>query len=214
LRVSFLCSDADHPVNRYLKGWIAQSRNLHDISLVRKSGELVGGDFLFLVSCAEIISAEIRSRYRFVLVLHASPLPRGRGWSPHIWAIINGAEALTVSLLEAEDGVDSGRIWRQVTFPVPRHALWDEINAVLFQHEIELIAFALENWCSVVPREQERNAETNYYPRRKPEDSELDPQQSIASQFDLIRVCDPDRYPAFFRLRGENYRLRIEKFDG
>jgi methionyl-tRNA formyltransferase len=55
-----------------------------------------------------------RAKYDSSLVLHASDLPAGRGWSPHIWAITNGAESVTLSLLEAEDQVDSGRIWKKM----------------------------------------------------------------------------------------------------
>jgi methionyl-tRNA formyltransferase len=49
------------------------------------------------------------------------------------------------------------------------------------------------------------------YPRRTPNDSRVNPEQSIRSQFDLIRVCDPDRYPAFFELYGHKYIIRVEK---
>ena len=35
--------------------------------------------------------------------------------------------------------------------------------------------------------------------------------RSIAEQFDLLRVADPQRFPAFFDLRGHRYLVRIEK---
>lgn len=56
---------------------------------------------------------------------------------PHIWAITNGAESVTLSLLEAEDKVDSGRIWKKMILAIPRHALWHEINESLFNAEID-----------------------------------------------------------------------------
>ena len=40
------------------------------------------GDILFLISCSERIGDAYRQKYRHVLVLHASDLPKGRGWSP------------------------------------------------------------------------------------------------------------------------------------
>ena len=72
---------------------------------------LAGGEILFLVSCNEIIGKDVRDRYMATLVIHASDLPKGRGWSPHIWQIIEGKKEIMVSLLEAEDAVDSGAIW-------------------------------------------------------------------------------------------------------
>lgn len=213
MRISLLCSDEQHPVNEYLKRWISTQQGVHQVELARRKGELSGGDILFLISCSEIVNATDRSAYRATLVLHASDLPRGRGWSPHIWQLIEGGDEITVSLLEAEDKVDSGRIWRRLKFPVPKHALWDEINARLFDAEIELIDFAVKEFERVCPIEQDTALAPSYYPRRSPSDSRIDPSKSIASQFDRIRVCDPNRFPAFFELHGKKYKLILEKLD-
>ena len=213
MNISILCSDERHPVNPFLQRWIDQNRDIHQISLVRKKNELLGGEILFLVSCAEIISAADRAVYRASLVLHASNLPVGRGWSPHIWQIIGGAQEITLSLLEAEDKVDSGRIWHQAIFRVPKHALLDEINEQLFNAEIELINLAINDFYTVIPKPQDITMVPTYHPRRTPDASKLDPERSIASQFDLIRVCDPMRFPAFFELHGNKYKLTLEKIN-
>lgn len=213
MRISLLCSDPQHPVNEYLQRWIAAQHGNHQIELVRKKSELSGGDLLFLISCSEIVSAEDRSAYGVALVLHASDLPRGRGWSPHIWQLIEGTDEITLSLLEAADKVDSGRVWKKLRFPVPKHALWDEINSRLFEAEIQLIDYAVREFGSIRPTAQDSSIEPTYYPRRSPADSRIDPSQSITSQFDRIRVCDPNRFPAFFELHGKRYKLILEKLD-
>lgn len=213
MQISLLCSDEQHPVNEYLQGWIAAQQGVHHVALARKKSELLGGDILFLISCSEIVGAADRSAYRATLVLHASDLPLGRGWSPHIWQLIDGADEITLSLLEAEDKVDSGRIWKKLKFPVPKHALWNEINGRLFEAEIELIDFAVREFERIYPVAQDVAIEPTYYPRRTPADSRIDPSQSVASQFDRIRVCDPNRFPAFFELRGKKYKLILEKIN-
>lgn len=192
---------------------MTEQHGVHRVELVRKKSELTGGDILFLISCAEIVGAADRSAYRATLVLHASDLPRGRGWSPHIWELIEGAEEITLSLLEAEDKVDSGRIWKKIKIPVPKHALWDEINARLFDAEIELIDFAVSEFEQIRPTAQNCSIEASYFPLRRPNDSRIDPSKSITSQFDRIRVCDPNRFPAFFELHGKKYKLILEKID-
>lgn len=213
MKITLLCSDPSHPVNAHLLRWIERNRGDHNINLVRTKKDLGGGDVLFMVSCSEIISSLDRAAYRASLVLHASDLPYGRGWSPHIWQIINGAEKITLSLLEAEDAVDSGRIWNQITLPIPKHALWDEINERLFAAEIALIDLAVKEFDTVISVEQNQSIEPTYYPRRKPEDSKIDPELSIAAQFDLIRVSDPNRFPAYFDLHGHKYKLILEKIN-
>ena len=109
--------------------------------------------------------------------------------------------------------VDSGRIWKKLRFTVPKHALWDEINTRLFEAEIELIECAVSEFERNFPTAQDASIEANYYPQRTPADSQIDPSQSIASQFDRIRVCDPNRFPAFFELHGKRYKLILEKID-
>ena len=213
MKVSILCSNPTHPVNTYLYAWVHRQSHDHDIELVRKKSELTGGDILVLVSCSEIISAKDRTPYAVCLVLHASDLPRGRGWSPHIWELAAGASHITLSLLEAEDKVDSGRIWQKVQIPVPSTALWDEINHLLFTAEMRLLDFALESYGRIQPQEQPKDVEPTYYRLRTPKDSLIDPQKSLADQFDLIRVCDPYRFPAFFEYRGQRFAFKLEKLN-
>ncbi len=213
MKVSIICSNPFHPVNPYLSAWVKRHGQDHDIEVVRKKNDLTGGDILFLVSCSEIISSNDQALYGVCLVLHASDLPRGRGWSPHIWELVAGASHITLSLLEAKDKVDSGRVWQKVHIPISPTALWDEINHQLFTAEIQLMDFALASYGQIQPNEQFTDVVPTYFRQRTPQDSRIDPYQSIASQFDLIRVCDPHRFPAFFEYRGQRFALKLEKFD-
>jgi methionyl-tRNA formyltransferase len=213
MKIDILCSDVNHPVYEYIKDWIANGGNKHNINLVNSKFQLSGGDILFLVSCTEKISIDSRFMYRKCLVLHASDLPRGRGWSPHIWEILSGAEEITLAMIQAEEKIDSGDIWQKIIIPVPRHFLWDEISEIVILAEIKLIEFAICNLEKVVPYAQPIDIDPTYYPRRSTADSEISPCLSIEEQFDKIRVCDPNRYPAFFDLHGFRYKLTVEKIN-
>ncbi|XDZ63100.1 formyltransferase family protein [Alphaproteobacteria bacterium LSUCC0396] len=213
MKITVLCSDALHPVNAYLNAWVQEVNGSHNITIARSPAELTSGDFLFLLSCSEVIKAEHKESYCHTLVLHASDLPKGRGWSPHIWDIIQGREVITLSLLEAEDKVDSGRIWLKRKIPVDKTAIWFEVNHVLFEAEIKLINEALINYDKIKPYQQGFDIEPTYYRKRTPDDSRVDPHSSISDQFDLIRMCDPDRYPAWFEMHGQRYKLVLEKLD-
>jgi methionyl-tRNA formyltransferase len=163
-----------------------------------------------LISCHELIREDVRSRYSATLVIHASDLPQGRGWSPHIWQILEKSKLIKVTLLEAADAVDSGAIWAQADLQLDGHETFDEINSKLFAAELSLMDFAVLNLGVVVPRPQDARTPTSY-PRRAPADSRIDPQRSIAEQFDLLRVADPVRFPAFFELHGHRYLIHITK---
>ena len=211
MKITLLCSDPQHPVNAYIQRWADAQAGLHVVDIVQKKSQLGGGEILFLISCSEIINANDMAQYKYCLVLHASDLPKGRGWSPHIWTLVQGAENITLSMLEAEDKVDSGRIWRKAHISVPKHALWDEINHLLFTAEVDMIDYAVQNYALVTPQAQIRADEATYYRKRTPQDSQIDPHKSISEQFDLIRVCDPNRFPAYFEHMGQRYILKLVK---
>ena len=209
--VHIVCTDPQHGVNAWLERWMAQHHHTADIRLLRDAREATGADFLFLVSCHQIVGRDILDRYRHTLVLHASALPAGRGMSPHVWQILEGKPGFTVTLLEAAEALDAGRIWHQIDVPVPANAVCEEINALLFDAEMALMDWALANADSVPPREQ--SGAPSYYRKRNPDDSRIDPERPLAEVFDLLRVADPERYPAFFEYRGRSYRLRLEPME-
>jgi len=210
MRIDVCCTDAAHPVLAHLQRWAAGLGADHDARVIMSTRDAGGGDILFLVSVAEVVPREVRARYRTALVLHASALPEGRGWSPLVWQILEGAREITVCALSAEDRVDTGAIWAQHTFAVAPHELAAEIHAKLFAAELALMSEVVAQFATLAPRPQ-AGAGATYYRRRKPEDSRIDPHRPIAEQFDLLRICDPDRYPAFFELHGHRYRIRLDK---
>lgn len=211
MKITILCSDAQHPVNTYLQSWINEHSERHQIDLVRTKSELSKGDLLYLISCSEIVTEADRQPYLKALVIHASDLPRGRGWSPHIWQLLDGAKTLTLTLLEAANKVDSGDIWKKIEISVGEDALSDEINHLVFEAELQLMDFAVQNFATIAPQPQSAAIEPTYYPKRSPFDSKIDPQKTIEDQFNLMRICDPNRFPAYFELHGHKYFIRLEK---
>ncbi len=212
MKISILISDGEHPVVPALRDWSEQQRRSgHSVDMVFSSKDLGGGDVLFLVSCNEIVGPDTRAGYGATLVLHASNLPEGRGWSPYIWAVLGGADRVHVCLLEAAEPVDTGDIWLRGSFPLEGHELLAEIHDRLFAVELELMSQAIDTWDEIRPEPQHR-IEPATLPRRSPADSALDPALSLAAQFDKIRVADPERFPSFFDYRGHRYKVTIEKW--
>ncbi len=211
--ITLIISDARHPVNSWVEAWVSERPEGQVAEIVRTSDHAKGGDICFLISYTEILPVEFMHRYTHVLVIHASDLPKGRGWSPHIWAIIQGQEELTVTLLEASEKVDRGDIWYKSTYQIPKYFLYSDIIKVVNQAHIDLIDYAVEHHATVDPLPQDIHILATYLPKRTPVDSEISASESIASQFDLLRVCDKDRFPAFFYLHGKKFKIIIESID-
>ena len=146
MKIEILNTDPNHPINPHLKRLQSSLELNHSISIIRSPEQATKGDLLFLVSCSEIVDRDVTGNFKHAMVLHASDLPKGRGWSPHIWELLNGADKIMVSMLDAAAAVDRGDIYKKITVDIPKSALWDEINALLFDAEIQLIEFAIENF--------------------------------------------------------------------
>lgn len=211
MRITILCSSKEHPIYPYLEKWNQTHSSTREISLINEIQEITYGDILFLISVKEIVKSEIRKKFTHSLVIHASDLPEGRGWSPVVWQVLQGSKKITVTLFEAIDKVDSGEIWKKQTFELEGNELYDEINEKLFETEFSLMDFALENTNKITPSKQPDYKGT-YFEKRKPEDSELDVNKTIAEQFDLMRIADVNRYPNFFKYRNHRYKLTLRKF--
>lgn len=211
MNITILCSDPTHKIYPYLQKWKDVNSINHVVNLVNSSKDVSSGDILFLVSCTEIIHSDIRNNFHKTLVIHESDLPKGRGWSPLVWQILEGSNVIPITLLEAEDKVDCGDIWTKSFVQLEGHETFSEINTKIFPEKLKLMDFAIQNFSSITPISQSKE-NTTYYQKRIPSDSKLSVTKSIGEQFDLLRIADDVRYPCYFEFRGHKYTLSIKKY--
>ncbi len=208
--ITILCTDKTHKVIPYLKKWQSVNSQTHNISLVNSSLDVKNGDILFLISCLEIIQKDVRSKFKHTLVIHESDLPHGKGWSPIQWEILNGANSIIITLLDAEDNVDSGDIWEKRTVNFEGHELSDEINKKIFPIKLDLMDFAIKSM-NTIKKISQQNIVEPHFSKRTPKDSEIDVNKSIREQFNLLRIADNKRYPCYFNYKGFRYQVFLSK---
>lgn len=181
----------------------------HEATLVHAIADAPDADVAVYLSCERIIPARERERFGHNLVVHASDLPRGRGWSPLSWSILEGADRVVLTLFEAADAVDSGPIYLQQELRFEGHELIDELRAAIGRGSQELVLAFADAWPEVPSHPQ--SGEPTFFPRRRPADSQLDPDRTLRESFSLLRIVDNERYPAYFEHAGHVYELRITK---
>jgi methionyl-tRNA formyltransferase len=181
-------------------------------TFVRDAAEVQGGGIAFYLSCMKLTSREILERNHQNIVVHASALPAGRGFSPIVWQVLEGENLIPISMILAADEADSGDILMRDELALDGTELNDEIRKALGEKIVQMCLAFLD--ASEPPAGTPQEGEPSWYLRRRPEDSRLNPERTIAEQFDLLRVVDNDRYPAFFDYRGQRYVLRISREEG
>ena len=147
-------------------------------------------------------------------VLHATDLPKGRGWAPINWALIRGDDRIHITSFKIDEGCDTGLYHKKSSCPIEPmdtfESAYKKVEEEFAKHVASIIT-ELSETGSITLHEQVGEPTSN--PRRRPEDSELDPHKTIAEQWNLLRATDNNEYPAFFKLNGKKVILTYEVED-
>lgn len=181
----------------------------YQATLVHSVAEAPDAEIAVYLSCLRLVHASERARFKHNLVVHASALPHGRGWSPLSWEVIGNATEVTVTLFEAVDAADAGPVYLRKVIPLQGHELIDDLRALLDRATDDLVMEFVHSWPNIQATAQ--TGEPSSFPPRRPADSELDPDKTLRESFNLLRVVDNERYPAFFTHAGHVYELRITR---
>ena len=181
----------------------------HSAALAHRAADILEGDLCFLLSCVRIVGPNLRARNRLNLVVHASALPLGKGFSPLAYQIAAGVDHIPLTMIEAVDAVDAGPVYMRSTCAFEGHELLPELREAVAAEIGRMVLAYVDTPNAYAPIPQ--IGESSWYPRRGRGDDELDPTRPLAEQFDRLRVVDNDQYPAWFNYLGHDYEIKITK---
>lgn len=167
-------------------------------------------DIVFILSYHKIIPIEQLKANQHNIVIHASALPKGKGWAPMFWQVLEGKSEIPFTMFEAGDGVDDGDIYMQDTLLLTGY----ELNEQLREKQASFIAqmcLKFVNNYENYKTAYKQSGEESFYSKRTVQDSELDANKTIKEQFNLLRIVSNDDYPAFFNIDGHKYIIKIEE---
>lgn len=127
------------------------------------------------------------------------------------WQILFGTRRIPLTLIEAENEVDSGDIYLQSSIETEGHELIDELHELIGKEISAMCIGFVQRYPEITREARSQIGEPTYFARRIPADSKINIRESIESQMNLLRVVDNEKYPAFFEYMGHKYLLRIEK---
>ncbi|MEM2111600.1 MAG: formyltransferase family protein [Candidatus Bathyarchaeia archaeon] len=164
-------------------------------------------DVCFILSYFKIIPREFLDYHFHNIVIHESDLPEGKGWSPLFWQILENKNKIPVTLFEATEELDAGPYYIKDFIQLNGYELHDDIRKKQADKTIELCTRFLKEYVKLRPIIQ--TGQSTYYPRRTPDDSRLDIDKTIREQFNILRICSNDDFPAFFYMSEKKYILKI-----
>ena len=164
-------------------------------------------DIVFVLGFTRILEGKILSENKQLLLVHESDLPKGKGFAPLQWQILQGLNNITMSLLMIDDKVDSGDIVEQIQLVLNGYELYDDIRRKQAMKTYELINIFLEKFPNFTLSKQK--GKSSFYKKRTSKDSELNINKTIKEQFQLLRICNNDLWPAFFEINGKKFIIKI-----
>ncbi len=166
-------------------------------------------DVLFIISYTKILPVNLFKKVKLPLVIHESNLPKGRGCSPVLWEVLNKKKIFYVSIIEAKKKVDSGKIILKRKFTIKSEDLYDDIRKKQTQSNVSIV----KDFLNIYPKITFKNqiGKPTYFRKRKIQDSELNINKSIKSQFNLMRINNNKEWPSFFYINGKKFVIKILK---
>lgn len=207
LNVTFLIDSPDSWMMESVKKYIKETESSQNNRLIHTAEDIEQGDILFILSFYKLVPTNFLKLNKHNIVVHASKLPRGKGWSPATWQILEGKNEIPLTLFEAIDKVDAGNIYIQDKLELEGTELINDWQAKMASKIIDMIKKFIEQFPNNKGIPQ--TGPDSFYPRRSPKDSELDINKTIAEQFNNFRAADNEKYPTFFKYKNQKFILKI-----
>lgn len=139
--------------------------------------------------------------------IHASLLPRYRGAAPIQWAIARGETQTGITIMQMDEGMDTGDILLQRTTPIAATDTGGSLHDRLAKLGADAMLEALDAVATgTATRQPQNDADATYAPMIRKEDGHIDWQRPAVEIERLVRAFDP--WPSTFTFVGER-RLRI-----
>jgi methionyl-tRNA formyltransferase len=151
------------------------------------------------------------SQRNHVFILHPSLLPKYRGGSPLQHQIIAGEKQSAVTILKANDKIDSGEIYSQTKFSLDGtlNEIFNRIADIGTKDTIDLINAIEKGKYSPIAQDE---SQATTFKRRKPEESEINfedfKNKTSKELYNFIRALQ-DPYPEPFIVCKDGKKLYI-----
>ncbi len=184
------CATKEYALSRGLK--ILDPINVNNPENINKLKK-INADAIVLIAYGQILKKEILSIYKYgALNIHPSILPRWRGAAPIQRAILNNDKKTAVSILQMEEGLDSGAILYEKEIKISSDDTSYTLSKKLVKPSAKAIIEVVNNIDNITPRAQAEKG-LSYANKISKQESWVDWHKSAVDIDCMIRSFNP--YP-------------------
>lgn len=198
--------------------WIKKYINYKNINISKKKyflnfftnkSKVKNFDVVFVLGYTKKLSNKFLENNILTLLVHESNLPYGRGSAPMQWQVLKNKKNIKICLIMVDKKLDCGDIILkdQMIFK------GDELNGEIREKQAKYTLKIINNFLKKYPKftRKKQTGLPTYFRKRNELDSKLNINKSIKKQFNLLRICDNENYPAYFIYKSNKYYLKIYK---
>jgi methionyl-tRNA formyltransferase len=173
-------------------------------------------DFLVVISFGQLLKPEILNLPSIACVnVHASLLPKYRGASPIVSAILNRDSETGVCFMKMDEGLDTGPVYSSIKYPLTGNENSDELEMALgnlaAEHIEEILTQINRKELKAIPQNNDRASYSGKIRKSNGELNWEEPADLIAAK---VRAYTPWPGVSFdLTLPSKKLRLRISKAD-
>ena len=186
---------------------VYQPKNINSTESIDKIRSLEA-DYIVVAAYGQILKKEIIEMPRKnILNVHSSLLPKYRGAAPINWAIKNGEKKTGVTIMEIDEGLDTGDmvIWEEIEIGPEDNAtiVHDQLSELGARLIVEAIVGLEEGRLEKTPQDDK---ESSYAPTLSREDGKIDWEETGQEIDNHIRGMTP--WPsAYTNYMGESIKI-------
>jgi methionyl-tRNA formyltransferase len=150
-------------------------------------------DIALVVAYGRILPSDVLTGPRLgCLNVHASLLPRYRGAAPITWAIVRGEKETGITLMQMDEGMDTGRMLERFATPIGENETAAELSERLSLVGAEAVRRGIPRFIKgdYLPERQD-DALATMAPMLKKEDGVIDWTQPAQAVHDHVRGMNP-----------------------
>ena len=163
---------------------------------------------IFILGYTKKLNITYLKRFQYSLIVHESDLPKGKGFSPVKYQILENKSKINISLIKCDNKIDSGDIFEKSYFIIKPTDIYDEIKKKQFLATKRIIVKFLNKYPKVKTKKQK--GKSTFYRKLTSKDDEINPKKSIFSQFNLLRSTDYNKFTNYFFTKKKFY-IKIHK---
>lgn len=170
----------------------------------------ISPDVIVVVAFGQILKKQILNLPKYgCLNVHASILPKYRGAAPINWAIINGEKETGVSIMEMDEGLDTGDILKIERIPINEYddsiTIHDKLSSLGAKVIVEVLDDIEKGHINRIPQDDKLSS---YAPMLSKKTGRIDWNNNGDTIINLIRGLKP--WPsAYFEYEGNNVKIHM-----